>query len=64
MASYVVLQWYYDGRDGQPVFPELTATFGPFQDKCAATEWVKKASDWGGWGRYEYQIEELLSTSG
>lgn len=58
----VVLQWYYDGRNGPPVFPELAGVFGPFQDRDAANEWIKSASDWGGWGRYEYQIEELQTT--
>ncbi len=60
----VVLRWYYNGRDGTPGFPELACVFGPFKDQGAAKEWVETALNWGGWGRYEYQIEELIQTDG
>lgn len=58
---FVVLQWYYNERDGRPIFPELSAVFGPFPDRAAADEWVKTASTWGGWGRYEHQIETMYA---
>jgi hypothetical protein len=55
----VVLQWYYNDRDGKALFPELSNVFGPFSNKDIADKWVASASSWGGWGRYEYQIENL-----
>lgn len=55
----VVLQWYYNERDGRPIFPELSAVFGPFPDRAAANAWIATASTWGGWGKYEYQVEDL-----
>lgn len=58
-AAFVVLCWYYNERDGRTVFPELSATFGPFADETAADAWIKTQSGWGGWGRYEYQITPL-----
>jgi hypothetical protein len=58
----VVLQWYYNERDGRPgraIMPELSAVFGPFLDKTAADTWVDGAEKWGGWGEYKYQVEKL-----
>ncbi len=55
----VVLRWYYDGRDGTPILPELSGVFGPFPDRAAANKWISTASTWGGWGEYKYQVEDL-----
>lgn len=57
----VVLQWYYNERDGRAIIPEITGVFGPFADKAAADKWLETASTWGGWGRYEYQVESLYT---
>jgi len=56
---FVVLQWFYNDREGKAIFPELSNAFGPFPDSESAKGWIAKADTWGGWGRYEYSITEL-----
>lgn len=56
---FVVLQWYYNDRNGKALFPELSSVVGPFSDRAAANKWVDSASTWGGWGKYEHQVESL-----
>lgn len=55
----VVLEWYYNERDGRPVFPELSGVYGPFADNETAKAWIEKQSTWGGWGPLEFRVEQL-----
>lgn len=52
-----VLRWYYNERDGRCFQPELSGLFGPFPDAAAANAWIDKQDTWGGWGKYEFQVE-------
>lgn len=61
MNNFVAIQWYYNGRDGTPILPELTYVFGPFPDANKANEWIETADKWGGWGEYRYEIKQLIT---
>ena len=61
MKQFVALQWYYNEREEKCIIPELSAVFGPFPDRALADQWVSTASTWGGWGKYEYQVEEMYT---
>lgn len=56
---FVVLQWYYDERNGKSIIPELSAVIGPFPDQETINRWMNGSEKWSGWGRYEYEIKEL-----
>ena len=58
---FVVIQWYYNDRDGKAMFPELSGAYGPFPDAKSANTWIETAETWGGWGRYEYQVTQLYA---
>jgi len=59
---FIVISWYFNGRDNpNPIIPEISGVFGPFSDVESATKWADEQLDWGGWGRYEFQIQELIS---
>ena len=61
MNNFVVLQWYYNGRDGTSILPELTYVFGPFVGMDEANQWKSTAPTWGGWGEYKYEIKKLVT---
>ncbi len=58
----IVLRWYFNKRDNpQLVLPEMSGVFGPFADRETANKWTATQSNWGGWGEYQYQIEDLTT---